>query len=166
MASDLVHASSCLFPATGRSGGGPQRPLSVRFELQHPELVQQLLTKQNGSESLAAVVRTTWALLLRVYTGLNEVCFGWDEAGGAGTSIHSRASVALCIDPDAPFEQLVRAAASAPSVVTSPKDHNAQYNTSVLIRFGVQTGTTMAPNRAIGMSETVLQPQNHPQSFC
>jgi hypothetical protein len=55
MASDHAQVHSCLFPCLGRSSGGDQkRPLSVRIELQHPELLQKLFAEDDGKASLVA----------------------------------------------------------------------------------------------------------------
>lgn len=167
MASSATRVQSCLFPATGRSRSGQKRPLSVRVELQHPELVRQLLAEDHDGSSLSAAVRATWALLLRIYTGLDEVCFGLGEVGGASlssitgnsaTGDDCEAVAVLRIDDEMPFGQLIASSRNDGSIVTSPKEHQLQYNTSVLIRFGPQAGRNQLPHKPTAMSDMVFSP--------
>lgn len=163
MAPLSAQVHSCHFPATGRQTDGVKRPLSVRVELQHLDLVQQLLAQNDGNEALAAVVRAAWAVLLRCYTGLNEVCFGFAEVGGAPKASTADGSAAglvsvMHISDDMSFEQLVKSAQSDETIVTATNDGDLQFNTSVLMRFGASSGGTtnqQVPIKTPLMSEKV-----------
>ena len=73
----LADAEPCRFPPFDVDIDGPKRPLSVRVQ---PDQIQELqkLAGEDG-EILSSVLRTAWALLLRCYTGLEDVSFGYRE---------------------------------------------------------------------------------------
>jgi hypothetical protein len=160
MSSTAANTHSCFFPAASTASNAQKRPLSVRVDLQQPALVQQLLSRDDSNVALIAAVRVTWALLLRTYTGLERVCYSYEDAGGAssssaaepnapnGTSEHV---VMLDIDDDMSLQQLLDNVANTYPVVES----KCEYNTSVLLRFGAQMGKTPAPGKAMAMPDSV-----------
>jgi hypothetical protein len=160
MSSTSASTHSCFFPAASTASNAQKRPLSVRVDLQQPALVQQLLSKDEHNVALIAAVRVTWALLLRTYTGLDRVCYSYEEAGGISLSsvdelnVPSGVSdpvVVLDIDENMSVQQLLENAASNDPVVES----KCEYNTSVLLRIGAQMGKTHAPGKAMAMPDQV-----------
>ncbi|KAJ4299243.1 hypothetical protein N0V90_004487 [Kalmusia sp. IMI 367209] len=152
MTSSENAAHSCFFPAIGRGSGSDQkRPLSVRVELQHAERLQELFAKDDGKSSLVAAISTAWALVLRVYTGLDQVCFGFGEVGGVpneGEVFSNESVAAYVIDEDISIEQLIRRVGEDSAVVDPLKHENFRYNTSVLLRYATQVGTAQGSNKA------------------
>jgi hypothetical protein len=73
----LAGAEPCQFPCYDGDISGEKQPLSVNVELTHKQDLQDRLTKD--SEVLPAILRTAWALILRCYTGAEDVCFGYQE---------------------------------------------------------------------------------------
>lgn len=163
MSSSKTAARSCVFPAVGKgSGSDRNRPLSVRVELQHPQPLQQLLTQDGGKVLLAGAIGTAWALVLRAYTGLDQVCFGFGEVGGTSAESGSSGSemrepvAAYDVDDSVSLEQLLdRVKADSP--IVSPHHESFRYNTAVLLRFANQAATTQNPNKATltTMAQTV-----------
>ena len=160
MSSISANSHSCFFPAASTASNAQKRPLSVRVDLQQPALVQQLLSKDGSNVALIAAVRVTWALLLRTYTGLDRVCYSYEEVGGASSNSAeelnlpngvSEPIVMLDIDEDMSFQQLLESVANEFPVV----ENKCEYNTSVLFRFGTQTGKTHTPVTAMAMSDSV-----------
>jgi hypothetical protein len=160
-------AVSCQFPATGRPSGGLKRPLSVRLELQHPEHLQELFAQ--GAESLSAAVVAAWALTLRCYTGLDEVCFGFEEVGvflnsrvaeGHEDGITPSHVAILRIDPSVPFTTLVDQALDEENIVSESRSNNAQFNTAVMVRNG--SAAPQSPNKPAVLSDKVLVFVPHP----
>ncbi|KAF2267152.1 acetyl-CoA synthetase-like protein [Lojkania enalia] len=146
MASNITPVHSCHFPATGRQDNGPKRPLSVRVELRHLDLLQKLLGQEKGPEAFSAVIRAAWAMLLRCYTGLSEVCFGFEEVGrsvvseGAPDSSTFERATVIPIAEDMTIAQLIHVCDEDKSI-KAIMNNNIQYNTSVMVRHGVQTAT-------------------------
>lgn len=165
MASNVAKVHSCHFPAAGRQVNGPKRPLSVRVELQHLDLLQKLLEKDDVSESLSAVIRAAWALTLRCYTGLNDVCFGFEEVGGSsnrsasestGDDLTSELAAIMHIDEHMTLSELVQQAGSDESIVAGANVNSLQFNTSMLVRCGTATtGAKPLPSKASIMSDKV-----------
>lgn len=161
MASQHTKVQSCHFPAVGRGAiGDKTRPLSVRVELQRPELLQQLLVKDNGKPLLIAGVKAAWALVLRTYTGLDQVCFGFSEVGGTladnGTGrTGQRESIAThVVSDEVSLEDVAR------PVEDEVQHERPQYNTAVLFRFATQGGAASGSTTAaaVSMGESVSSP--------
>jgi hypothetical protein len=160
MSSASTEITSCFFPLSSSASNAQKRPLSVRVELQQPMLVQQLVEKEQESNSrLIAAAQVTWALLLRIYTGLDRICFSYEETGGAShTTLEKGLSdgiaenvVVMDIDEELPLRRLLESAAT--NVPTA--DRECQYNTSVLVRFGSQMGNTHSIAKPMVMPATV-----------
>ncbi|KAJ9213390.1 hypothetical protein DTO166G4_5016 [Paecilomyces variotii] len=72
---DEVQPSQCYFPSFGGLTGGNKRQMLTAVDLQH---AQRLLVSGN-SDSIPQTLRAAWALVLRCYTGSDNVCFGYEE---------------------------------------------------------------------------------------
>jgi hypothetical protein len=157
-----TQARSCHFPATGRQTSGPKRPLSVRLELQRLDLLQNLLEGDNDSRSLSAVMCAAWALSLRCYTGLSEVCFGFEEVGGSlhmdteGLGDVSGSLVAMLrIEEAMLLNDLVRQGYDSHCISPDPSG-KLDFNTSILLRSGTAApGAKQSPNSTSVMSDKV-----------
>jgi hypothetical protein len=77
MAKYLAGAEPCQFPRYEGDVFGEKRLLSVTIELTHKQELEGLL--KEGPQVLPAIMRTAWALVLRCYTGVEDVCFGYQE---------------------------------------------------------------------------------------
>jgi hypothetical protein len=109
-----------------------------------------LLKGEDGSRSLSAVVCAAWALSLRCYTGLTDICFGFEEVGTA-----SRAEAALLrIDENMILEEIMNQCQGNECFA---QDSNAQldFNTSVLVRLGTAVNGAKQPAGASVMPEKV-----------
>ena len=147
MALDHASVQSCYFPAIGSgSGSDKTRPLSVRVAMQHPELLQQLLLKHAGRDLLVTSVTAAWALVLRTYTGLDQVCFGFSEVGGTSAKRDEngqRDSIAThAVRDEVLLGEIARPAQNDGSVDGKLSHENFAYNTSVLFRFAAQDVTS------------------------
>jgi hypothetical protein len=160
MASESAPMCSCFFPAASTANNAQKRPLSVRVDLRQPALVQQLLAKNDDNVALIAAVRITWALLLRTYTGLDRICFSYDEAGATLLSSSGTSEVPtdvvvpivmLDIDETMSLQHLLTCAEADRPIV----NNKCKYNTSVLLRFGAQMGKTQTPVKAMAMPDSV-----------
>jgi hypothetical protein len=155
-----------MFPGTEKNSAGPKRPLSVKIELQHLELLQKLF-EDNDANALSAVVRAAWALLLHTYTGLEQVVFGFEETGNTPRITAMENSVggetlipAVCMqmDEDMSFGQFLEHAKNVTPICTNTNDQINQYNSSVLVRFGAHTavsGEHQMPGKTFILSEKV-----------
>lgn len=79
----LSGLESCHFPNlySGTGQLSSKRPLSVKIDLQHLPVLQDL--SENGDARFVASLQIAWALVLRCYTGLDNICFGLLETGGS-----------------------------------------------------------------------------------
>jgi hypothetical protein len=90
-ASYLAELESCQFPRLGASIHRPRRPMSLRVNLEHVQGLQKLSASDEAA--LPSLLRVAWGLLLRCYTGLDDVCFGYQETGtGAASNERPRSS--------------------------------------------------------------------------
>lgn len=155
MASNDAPVHSCQFPSLGRiSGSGQKRPLSVRVELQHAGQLQKLFAERDGKASLVAAVRTAWVLVLRTYTGLDQVCFGLGEVGGDDSNgTDGRDSVvAHLVSDEVTITELVQRTKDDCYAADQPEHEHFQYNTSVLFRFAVQAGVASGVSKTTPMT--------------
>ncbi|KAF2200882.1 hypothetical protein GQ43DRAFT_441131 [Delitschia confertaspora ATCC 74209] len=152
---------SCYFPASGKTSAGPTRPLSTRVDLHHAQQLQRLLDDQNGSDLLRSVLQVAWAVLLRCYTGLNEVCYGFEEVGGSpgGPYDHDGSSypdVYLEVDGEMTLKQLIQQAHTHNTASTLASSNTHQFNTSILIRHAaVPSSTAKASPHSAVMTDKV-----------
>lgn len=150
MSSASADTTACFFASSSSASNAQKRPLSVRVDLQQPMLVQQLVEKKGENNAqLISVARVTWALLLRTYTGLERVCFSYEETGGSDEITEN--VILLDIDGEMPVYGLLESAATN----AVPMDREYQYNTSVLVRFGTQPGKKYAAAKPMVMPDTV-----------
>ncbi|KAL9079438.1 MAG: hypothetical protein Q9157_001692 [Trypethelium eluteriae] len=75
----LEEIPPCHFPQYG-NGTGDRKEASVDVNLEQPTRLHSLV--KAGEDELQSTLRTAWGLLLRCYTGLDEVCFGYREVPG------------------------------------------------------------------------------------
>lgn len=122
---------ACHFPATGRHWDASKRPLSVRIDLQHRELLREICNVNGNAEAATSVMCAAWALTLRCYTGLDEVCFGFEETGRSDCALLAPTTVVASIDTKYTLKRLVELCSGEQCLCTEPVD----YNTSVLVRY-------------------------------
>jgi hypothetical protein len=75
----LAESEPCQFPRLRTSVDGPKRPMSFRVNPENLQKLQQLSVSDEAA--LPTLLRVAWGLLLRCYTGLDDVCFGYQEIG-------------------------------------------------------------------------------------
>ena len=140
---------------------GPTRPLSIRVDLQQAQELQRLLQNENGNDLLRSSLQATWAVLLRCYTGLNEVCFGFEEVGGSSQNdsndeLPSSPAVSLELDGDMSLEHLTHQAHTASS---TPFPSNLfQFNTSILIRHAISPSSIAKSSTPNTKSQSTVMP--------
>ena len=157
MAHNSTQSLSCHFPATGRHTTDQKRPLSARVELQHLGLLQKVLEGENGNQSFSATIRAAWALTLRCYTGLNDVCFGFEEVGASSDVAGAVDLVTILrMDENLSLDALVEQARDVQCTSPTETGPKHQYNSALLMRYGAGASSkTPLPSRATGMSEKV-----------
>lgn len=99
---------------------------------------------------MSAVVCAAWALSLRCYTGLTNICFGFEEIGTA-----SRAEAALLhVDENMVLEEIMNRCQGNECFAQDSNAH-LDFNTSVLVRLGTAVNGAKQPAGASVMSEKV-----------
>ncbi|KAL4821204.1 hypothetical protein BDW67DRAFT_179907 [Aspergillus spinulosporus] len=78
----LAGIEPCLFPSLNGESGEADETSIARLVIEDVEHLRQACTQHDIST--AAVFQLTWALILRCYTGLLEVCYGFSESDQAG----------------------------------------------------------------------------------
>jgi hypothetical protein len=94
-ASYLAESEPCQFPRLGAGIDGSKRAMSIRVNLEHLQRLQQLAVSEEAA--LPSLLRVAWGLLLRCYTGLDDVCFGYQEPG-TGTAGNERPRISASIN--------------------------------------------------------------------
>ncbi|KAL4865220.1 hypothetical protein BDV12DRAFT_200342 [Aspergillus spectabilis] len=74
------HARCCL-PSFGATSNGPKRPVSIKARTNLSQNLKLLSAFENNS--LGPLLKTAWGLLLYRYTGLEDVCFGYQLSSDA-----------------------------------------------------------------------------------
>ena len=65
----------CRFPRFEKGESSPERFLSVPVSLSQKQKIHNVF----GQDGLPSAARTAWALVLGCYTGLEDVCFGYQD---------------------------------------------------------------------------------------
>src|SRR5580700_11667917 len=81
---DLDVSESCIFPHLDGVMFGPRECLTTKIELKHRQDLLDIWIKSPCNA--LAILSTAWALVLRRYTGMNDVRFGYQD-DGEGTAI-------------------------------------------------------------------------------
>jgi hypothetical protein len=78
-------SESCIFPHLDGLMFGPRECLTTQIELKHCQDLLDIWVKSQCNA--LGILSTAWALVLRCYTGINAVCFGYqdDREGSAAT---------------------------------------------------------------------------------
>lgn len=145
---------ACHFPATGRHRGTTKRLLSIRVDYQHRDPLQKAFDLDGSAEALSAVVRAAWALTLRCYTGLDEVCFGFEETRRSSDGAPSAPiTVVALINGNSTLRQLIELCSGGQYLCPDPVD----YNTSVLVRYSIPSvsGNPSSSSLPTALSEKV-----------
>ncbi|KAL4976782.1 hypothetical protein BDW66DRAFT_150741 [Aspergillus desertorum] len=78
----MAGQAQCFLPSFGAPSDGPKRPVSIRTRTTPSQSARLLSAFER--HSLDPLLRTAWGLLLYRYTGLEDVCFGYQRnVGGA-----------------------------------------------------------------------------------
>ncbi|PYI12597.1 non-ribosomal peptide synthetase [Aspergillus sclerotiicarbonarius CBS 121057] len=75
----MAQPVSCCLPKFGTSLHGPKRPASLRARTSPSQTLQLLAAWDQGQ--LDSLLKASWALLLHRYTGLEDICFGYQPIG-------------------------------------------------------------------------------------
>lgn len=153
--SHLADVAPCHFPRLGASAAGPKRPMTIKVTLDQTQDLKDLCG--SNTTALPAVLRATWSLVLRCYTGSDDVCFGYQDA----TSTDVLPIVRLAFDDDTLISRLVESAqkeyesslpfhGSVPTNAAGPVEQRL-YNTIVSFRSAAKPGTA-PPSRAANMT--------------
>ncbi|KAL4782981.1 hypothetical protein BJX76DRAFT_358411 [Aspergillus varians] len=81
----MAQHARCYLPSFGTPSDDPKRPASIKTRT-NPSQSAKLLSAFEYN-SLDPILKTAWALLLYRYTGLEDVCFGYQHHGGGGDSL-------------------------------------------------------------------------------
>ncbi|RAL11456.1 nonribosomal peptide synthase Pes1 [Aspergillus homomorphus CBS 101889] len=68
----------CCLPSFGSAHAGPKRPASLRTRISPAQTAQLLSAWDQGQ--LDPLLNASWALLLHHYTGLEDICFGYQPS--------------------------------------------------------------------------------------
>ncbi|KAM5489397.1 NRPS cluster protein [Microsporum audouinii] len=153
--SHLADVAPCHFPRLGASAAGPKRPMTIKVALDQTQDLKDLCG--SNTTALPAILRATWSLVLRCYTGSDDVCFGYQDA----TSTDVLPIVRLAFDDDTLISRLVESAqkeyesslpfhGSVPTNAAGPVEQRL-YNTIVSFRSAAKPGTAL-PSRAANMT--------------
>jgi hypothetical protein len=130
-------------------------------ELQHLDLLHTLLRRDDGERALSAVVCAAWALSLRCYTGLNDVCFGFEQVGTSSggeretpDSGYNNRFALFRLDDGMLLEDLI--SQGRDNACFDTKSAQLNFNTTVLVRCGALTNGAKQPSHGASvMSEKV-----------
>ncbi|KAH6670809.1 nonribosomal peptide synthase [Halenospora varia] len=67
----------CFFPQIDTQFRNEKGPITIKVELKQLQQLRDLLLRD--PLAFSSVVKATWALVLRCYTGQDDVCFGYQE---------------------------------------------------------------------------------------
>ena len=147
----------CHFPRLDGDVVSKRRVLSVNVDVTEFYAVQCL-----GSKEASNVLRTAWALVLRCYTGLGDVCFGYkdtsEETVFGKQSVSDMPVMRLKLDKEATLAQLTERARKnilgqhlcgpeqeSNDLVREVGFDQAQFNTSIIFHNHESCGASAMP---------------------
>ncbi|KAL4914140.1 hypothetical protein BDW62DRAFT_148110 [Aspergillus aurantiobrunneus] len=90
----MAQHAQCFLPSFGTTSDGPKRPVSTKTTTTPSQSAKLFSAFEHNS--LDTILKTAWGLLLYRYTGLEDVCFGYQHHGVGGASVlHSSDSETL-----------------------------------------------------------------------
>lgn len=97
---------ACYIPSVRSASPGTaiQRRMSSRISFDGQQ-VQTYLKNVQDQKALSNVLQVTWAFILHYYTGLDQVCFAYNEIDLAGSPSKSGSTVAKAQFHDGTFLQ-------------------------------------------------------------
>jgi Condensation domain. len=145
-ADNEARLSRSCFPSFSGSAGDHERQMSTTLNLQQTKHLQTFVS--NSSYDIPQILRAAWALVLRCYTGSDNVCFGYEEindllTGGRNKS-DDKFMVRLKLEDDVPLSTVVERAGDG-SIVRADSNcsrdsrichtaENVAYNTVFLFK--------------------------------
>jgi amino acid adenylation domain-containing protein/non-ribosomal peptide synthase protein (TIGR01720 family) len=75
----LAHVEPCIFPALKHDAICEPTVQSLSIELPGSDLLQEFVAEH--SVTLSSLFQAAWAVVLKAYTGMSEVCFGYLTSG-------------------------------------------------------------------------------------
>lgn len=75
----MAQHARCFLPSFGTTSDGPKRPVSIRTRTTPSQNAKLLSAFEH--KLLDSLLKTAWGLLLYRYTGLEDVCFGYQHHG-------------------------------------------------------------------------------------
>ncbi|KIA75709.1 nonribosomal peptide synthase [Aspergillus ustus] len=75
----MAQYTRCCLPSFGATPDSPKRPVSVKAKTTPAQRAKLLSAFEQGS--LDPLLQTAWGLLLHRYTGLEDICFGYQRFG-------------------------------------------------------------------------------------
>ncbi|KAK2871711.1 NRPS, partial [Arthroderma sp. PD_2] len=150
--SHLAGLSPCHFPRLGAAATGPKRPMTIKVNLDQTQGLKELC--ESNTVALPVALRAAWSLVLRCYTGSEDVCFGYQDA----TSTSVLPVARLAFEDDTLLSELIESAQTeyenslpfhdhVPADVAGSKESRL-YNTILSFRSAAKPGTTPAPRAA------------------
>ncbi|KAL4941344.1 hypothetical protein BDV06DRAFT_223240 [Aspergillus oleicola] len=80
----MAQRAQCCLPSFDTTSDGPKRPVSTKTRITPSQSAELLSAFQQNS--LDPLLKVAWGLLLYRYTGLEDVCFGYQHHGTGGSS--------------------------------------------------------------------------------
>lgn len=145
----------CHFPRLGASPSGPKRPMTIKVALDQTQALKELC--ESNTATLPAALRAAWSLVLRCYTGAEDVCFGYQDTTTTAVLPVAR----LAVEDDTEMSRLIETAlieyenslpfhGDVPSSANGPVGHRL-YNTILSFRSAAKVGTA-PPSWAANMA--------------
>ncbi|KAL2858409.1 hypothetical protein BJX68DRAFT_262934 [Aspergillus pseudodeflectus] len=154
------HARCCL-PSFGATLDGPKRPVSIKAKTTPAQKATLLSALEHNS--LDPLLKTAWGLLLHRYTGLEDICFGYERLGVDESSrkhLSDKKELLTCrlsIDENDSIETILNRSTrddsfknglSSNEVCRTNHDDYSLFNTIVLLRVcrnRMKDGTPVRP---------------------
>ncbi|KAF3490821.1 nonribosomal peptide synthase [Arthroderma uncinatum] len=151
----LAGVAPCHFPRLGAITTGPKRPMTIKVNLDQTQQLKELC--ESNPAGLPVALRAAWSLVLRCYTGSEDICFGYQDA----TSTSVLPVARLAFEDDTLLSDLVSSAQTeyenslpfhtdVPTNITGTPEQRL-YNTVLSFRSAAKPGTAPAP-RATNMA--------------
>lgn len=159
---------ACYIPSVRSASPGTaiQRRMSSRISFD-AQMIQTYLQNVPDQTALSSVLQATWAFILNYYTGLDQICFAYDELDLAGSPSNTGSSIAQAQFHDVTslrdvLEQFkgMEGKLQSPSKTHSEnRSTHFHYNTTVMLHLRSSTSNFSRPTVSATSTAAMALPE-------
>lgn len=134
----MTEFTPCFLPKFDNAIHGPKRPMAIKTKGTPVQSLQLLSAWHQGR--LSSLLQATWALVLRCYTGSEDICFGYQRMATDCSDIANLSTMRIAIHDGETLKAVIGKAkgGGSPGSMSESRttvfDGDIPFNTTLLLR--------------------------------